>query len=158
MDAQVFSREITIIRVFDAPRTLVFEAWTDPKHLARWFGPAAFTVPECRMDLRVGGHWYLVMRANDEVAAMIGRDHPCGGEYVEIVPPERLSFTNNALDADGKIILEGFTTATFEDVCGKTKMTLTTCASGSGAHVRAMLGGMEQGWSESLQKLARLFA
>jgi uncharacterized protein YndB with AHSA1/START domain len=98
------------------------------------------------------------MRANDEVAAFMGRDHPCGGEFVEIVPPERLSFTNNALDVDGNVILEGFTTVTLEEVGGKTKLTLTTRASGSGSHVSAMLAGMEQGWSDSLDKLAGLFA
>lgn len=157
MDARTLSREVTITRILAAPRALVFEAWTEPKHIARWFGPHAFTVPECRVDLRVGGRWHLVMRANDEVAAIMGRDHPCGGEYVEIVPPERLSFTNNALDADGNVILEGFTTVTFEHAGGKTKLTLTTRASGSGDHVSAMLAGMEQGWSESLDKLERHF-
>jgi uncharacterized protein YndB with AHSA1/START domain len=157
MNAHNLSREVTLTRMFDAPRDLVFAAWTDPKHIAKWFGPHAFTIPECRVDLRVGGRWHLVMRANDEVAAMMGRDHPCGGEYVEIVPPERLSFTNNALDDKGNVILEGFTTVQFEDIGGKTKLTLTTRASGSGDHVSAMLAGMEQGWSESLDKLAKLF-
>jgi uncharacterized protein YndB with AHSA1/START domain len=98
------------------------------------------------------------MRANDEVAALMGRDHPCGGEYVEIAPPERLAFTNNALDADGNVILEGFTTVVFEEASGKTRLTLTTRASGAGAHVNAMLAGMEQGWSESFDKLAKLFS
>ena len=156
MDAQVLNREVTITRIFDAPRQLVYEAWTIPEHIVKWFGPSAFTVPECRVDLRVGGRWYLVMRANDEVAAFMGRNHPCGGEYVEIVPPERLSFTNNALDADGNVILEGLTTVTFEDVGGKTRMTLVTRASGAGDQVTAMLAGMEQGWSESFDKLASL--
>jgi uncharacterized protein YndB with AHSA1/START domain len=156
MDAQVSKEEVTITRIFDAPRELVFEAWTVPKHIAKWFGPSTFTVPECRIDLRIGGRWHLVMRANDEVASFMGRNHPCGGEYIEIVPPERLSFTNNALDADGNIILEGLSTVTFEDMGGKTRMTLVTRASGAGDQVSAMLAGMEQGWSESFDKLASL--
>lgn len=156
MDAQVSNREVTITRLFDAPRELIFEAWTEPEHIAKWFGPGAFTVAECHIDLRVGGRWYLVMRANDEVASFMGRNHPCGGEYLEIVPPKRLSFTNNALDTDGNVILEGLTTVTFETVGGKTRMTLVTRASGTGDRVSAMLAGMEQGWSESLDKLASL--
>jgi uncharacterized protein YndB with AHSA1/START domain len=156
MDTPSYNLEITITRLFDAPRDLVFEAWTDPKHLAAWFGPSAFTNPVCEADARPGGKFRIVMRANDDVAAMIGRDHPCGGEYIEVIKPSRLVFTNNALDADGNIILEGFTTVTFEDIDGKTRMTLQTRAFGQGEHVPAMLGGMHQGWSESFGKLETL--
>lgn len=154
-DQRIQSREITLTRLLFAPRELVFRAWTDPKHLARWFGPAGFTVPECRVDARVGGRWALTMRANDELAATVGRDCPASGEYLEIEKPSRLVFTNNALDAAGNVILEGLTTVTFEDLGGRTRMTLRTRAWGTGEHVPFMLGGMEQGWSESLSKLGR---
>jgi uncharacterized protein YndB with AHSA1/START domain len=158
MDAKTFSRDITITRIFDAPREMVFDAWINPKHLARWFGPAAFTIPECRVDARAGGKYYMVMRANDEVAAQIGRDHPCGGEYIEIVKPSKIVFTNDGLDADGKVILNGRSTVTFEDIGGgKTKMVLTSHASGTDPRVEFMLAGMEQGWSESFDKLAKIF-
>ena len=71
-------REIEIIRVFDAPRALVFKAWTDPKQLMQWWGPKGFTNPVCEADARVGGAWRIVMRAPD------GNEFPCGGEYLEI--------------------------------------------------------------------------
>ncbi len=154
-DQRVHSREITLTRVLFAPRELVFRAWTDPQHLARWFGPAGFTVTHCEVDARVGGKWMLIMRANDEVAALVGRDHPSGGEYREAAEPSRLVFTNNALDADGNVILEGLTTVTFEDLGASTRMTLHTRATGTGERVPFMLAGMEQGWSETLMKLAR---
>ncbi len=157
-DQRIHSREITLTRMLAAPRELVFRAWTDPEHLARWFGPAGFTVPQCQLDARVGGKWRLTMRANDELAAMIGRDHPAGGEYLEVERPSRLVFTNNALDAAGNVTLEGLTTVTFEDIGGRTRMTLRTRATGAGELVTAMLAGMEQGWSESLLKLGRAVA
>jgi len=153
-DQRVHHREITLTRLIYAPRELVFQAWTDPAHLARWFGPEGFTVSECRVDARVGGKWRLTMRANDELAARVGRDHPAGGEYLEVEKPSRLVFTNNALDATGKVILEGLTTVTFQELGGATQMTLRTRASGTGEQVPFMLGGMEQGWSESLMKLS----
>jgi uncharacterized protein YndB with AHSA1/START domain len=157
MSSNGYSREITITRIFDAPRELVFAAWTDPKHLAQWFGPAAFTVPECRVDARPGGKYHLVMRANDEVAALIGRDHPCGGEYLEIVKPSKIVFTNDGLDAEGNVLLKGRSTVTFEDIGGgKTKMVLVSHASGTDPRVEMMLAGMEQGWSESFDKLAEI--
>jgi uncharacterized protein YndB with AHSA1/START domain len=155
---RIYNREIILTRVIFAPRELVFAAWTDPKHLARWFGPAGFTVSECRVDARVGGKWATTMRANEELAAVVGRDHPAGGEFLEIERPSRLVFTNNALDAAGNVILEGLTTVTLEDMGGSTKMTLRTRARGTGERVPFMLGGMEQGWSEALWKLGRMLA
>ena len=152
-DRRVLSRDITFTRLLLAPRSLVFRAWIDPEHLARWFCPVGFTVSQCDLDLRVGGKWNLIMRANDELAARVGRDHPAGGEYLQIDAPSRLVFTNNALDAAGNIILAGLTEVTFEDLGGMTKITLHTRASGSGEPIAAMLEGMEQGWSECLNKL-----
>lgn len=85
-------REIVVTHVFDAPRALVFKAWTDPKHLMHWWGPRVFTNPICESDARVGGAWRIVMRSPD------GVDYPGGGVYLEIVEPERLVFTNNRTD------------------------------------------------------------
>ena len=153
-DQRVHRREITLTRLVDAPREIVFQAWTDPAHLARWFAPEGFTVFECRADARVGGRWKLTMRANDALAARIGRDHPAGGEYLEIERPTRLVFTNDALDATGNVVVEGLTTVTFEDVGGATRLTLHTRAAGTGERVSFMLSGMEQGWSETLMKLS----
>src|SRR5262249_12984936 len=73
---------IIIRRVIDAPRELVFEAFTDPEHLPHFWGPQGFTCPSCEVDLRVGGAFNLQMRGPD------GVDYPCSGTYREIVPPE----------------------------------------------------------------------
>jgi uncharacterized protein YndB with AHSA1/START domain len=111
---------IVIMRIFDAPRAIVFKAWIDPKQLARWWGPKGFTNPVCEVDARVGGAWRIVMEAPT------GDEHPCGGVYREIVEPERLVFTNIATDKDGNPIIDGFTTVLFADEGGKTTLTLRT--------------------------------
>lgn len=79
-------REIVLARVFDAPRALVFEMWTDPDHVMKWFGPRGFTCTLHEMDVRVGGRWRFDMKAPD------GTNYPNRVEYLEIVPPERLVF------------------------------------------------------------------
>lgn len=80
-------RQLIINRVLDAPRPLVFRAWIDPAHLVRWWGPDGFTVPECKMDWRVGGAWRTCMRSPD------GNEYRVRSAYREIVKPERLVFT-----------------------------------------------------------------
>jgi uncharacterized protein YndB with AHSA1/START domain len=159
MNAQLHSRELTITRVFDAPRDLVFKAWTDPKMVAQWFGPDGFTCPVCQWEARTGGEIHIVMRANDEIAKAMGfRDAPMPGEFKQVDPPRRLVFANNAVDADDNVILNGLTTVTFEEQGGKTKMTFHTVASGTQPQVVFMLQGMEAGWTQSFGKLDTLFA
>jgi uncharacterized protein YndB with AHSA1/START domain len=143
-------REVVITREFNAPVSLVYETWTDARHVSQWFGPESFTNPVCRIDARVGGEWHIVMRGPD------GNDYPCGGIYKEVIPGEKLAFTNDALDAQGNVILQGYTTVTFEEQNGKTKLTLRTRATGLVEGTDRMLAGMEAGWSQSLDKLARL--
>jgi uncharacterized protein YndB with AHSA1/START domain len=136
-------------REFDAPRELVFEAWTDPRHVSQWWGPEQFTTPVCEIDLRVGGAWRFVMRGPD------GAEYPCGGVFGEIVPNQKLAFTNDAIDQHGNVLLQGFTTVTFADVNGRTRLTLRTRATGLVEGTEPMLAGMEAGWSQSQDKLQR---
>jgi uncharacterized protein YndB with AHSA1/START domain len=145
-------REITITRVFDAPRALVFKAWTGAKVLAQWWGPKGFTNPVCEIDPRVGGALRIHMRAPD------GSIYPMKGEIREIVPPERLTFTNIAVDEAGNHIIEGFTTVTFADENGKTRLTLQTRGSAIVEKAVAYLQGMEMGWTMSIDKLQALLA
>ena len=145
-------REITITRTFDAPRALVFRAWTDAAQLAQWWGPKGFTNPVCEIDARVGGKLRIHMRAPD------GAIYPMRGEIREIVPPERLAFTNIAVDEVGNPIIEGFTTVTFADEDGKTRLTLHTRGSAVVERAVAYLQGMEMGWTMSIDKLQALLA
>jgi uncharacterized protein YndB with AHSA1/START domain len=145
-------REIVLTRVFDAPRALVFKAWTDPKLMAQWWGPKGFTNPICELDPRVGGTWRIVMRTPD------GHEYPCDGVYREIVKPERLVFTNIARDKDGNPVIDGLTTVTFTEHDGKTTLTLRTRGTAVVDYAAAYLLGMETGWTQSLERLAQLVA
>src|SRR5277367_5272896 len=111
-------KEFVITREFDAPRELVFKAWTDPKHLAQWWGPRGFTNPVCDWDARPGKAIHVVMRAPN------GVDYPMGGEFREIVAPERLVFTSGALDEKGNLLFEFLHTVTFAERNEKTWLTI----------------------------------
>ena len=138
--------------MFDAPRDLVFRAWTDEKLLARWWGPKGFTNSVCELDVIPGGAIRVEMRGPS------GTVYPMGGTLLEIREPERLVFTSTASfrDQKGGPDFENLNTVTFEEEGGKTKITLhvhVTVIRESPA-VAMALGGMEMGWSQSLDKLA----
>lgn len=145
-------RELTIVRLFDAPRALVFKVWTDPKHLAQWWGPKGFTNPVCEVDPRPGGTIRIVMRAPD------GAEYPMIGTFREVVAPERLVFTNAPVDADGNRLIDGLTTVTFADEGGKTRLTLHTQAKVLVPYAAQFLAGMDTGWNQSIDRLAALVA
>jgi uncharacterized protein YndB with AHSA1/START domain len=146
-------QELFLTRIFGAPRSLVFKAWTDPKHMARWWGPRGFTNPVCELDARPGGLIRIDMRGPD------GTVYPMKGVFHEITEPERLVFTSTALaDETGQPLFEILNTVTFEDHNGITKLTLharlITKDFKLTPQVAAALAGMEQGWSETLYRLA----
>jgi uncharacterized protein YndB with AHSA1/START domain len=134
--------ELTLTRLIDAPRDLVFRAWTEPEHLMQWSAPHGFTVTHAEGELKPGGKWRSCMRSPD------GQDLWLGGAYREIVPPERLVFTH-AWDGD-EPDHETVVTVTLEDVGGKTRLTLHQAAFAS----MADRDGHEGGWSETLDRLA----
>ena len=145
-------RAVKITRVFDAPRALVWQTWTDPEMLAQWFGPRGFTSSVLQWELRVGGALRIVMHGPD------GNDYPMKGVFREVHAPERLVFSNIAIDKDGNHLLEGETTVILEEHGGKTKLTLKAYAKGMVPIAPQMLAGMEAGWSQSVDKMAELLA
>ena len=148
-DAMV--REVRITRIFDAPRELVWAAWTQADQLAKWFMPHGFTVPECELDLRPGGAKRLVARGPD------GSEMPLGGEFREIVPPERLVFTETAFDGpDGEPMIETLNTATFAERGDKTELTFHAVVTRVSPEMAGPMAGMEEGWIQSFEKLDAL--
>ena len=139
--------DLVITRVFDAPRELVFNAWIDPKHVARWWGPKGFTNPVCEVDARVGGAMRIHMRAPDGVV------YPMSGTFEEITPPERLVFVSSALDGNGKSMFDVLTTVAFADQHGKTALTMQARVIKATAHAPQYLKGMRAGWTQSLDRL-----
>lgn len=146
------ARELTLTRIFDAPRNLVFQAWTDPELLAQWWGPKTFTNPVCEFDARPGGKIHIDMRAPN------GTVYPMTGTVVEIVYGERLVFKSVAEDHDGNILIEGHTIVAFEDLGAKTKVTIQARAAAIVPIAIDMLKGMEAGWTGSLEKLDALMS
>lgn len=148
--------ELVISRTFDAPREVVWRAWTEPERIMRWWGPKGFTAPVCTIDLRVGGRYLNCMRSPE------GQDFWSTGEYREIVPPKRLVCSDSFADEQGNVVpathygmgpdfpLELQVTVTLEEDQGTTLMTLR--------HVGLPAGEMSEmcktGWNESFDKLA----
>jgi uncharacterized protein YndB with AHSA1/START domain len=143
----VSETEVVLTRVFDAPRALVFKIWTDPRHLAKWWGPRDFTNPVCELDVRVGGRIFIEMHAPD------GTVYPMTGTFREIVVPEQLVFSAIATDGDGHGLLEGLITVTFEDEGGKTRLTVREKAIALQPAAGPMLARMETSWAQSLFRL-----
>ena len=138
---------VAVPRVFDAPRERVFAAWTRAEHLAHWFGPKGFPLPSCESDPRPGGIFHLCMRSPE------GQDYWVRGVYLEVAAPERLVVRCFADDAQGVQRLEETITVHLADEGARTRLTLRATAAGAGANAAAMLRGMDQGWSETLDRL-----
>jgi uncharacterized protein YndB with AHSA1/START domain len=156
METSVKGRELVIERIFDAPRELVWKAWTEPERLMRWWGPTGYSCPVAKIDLRVGGKYLFCMRTPE------GQDTWSGGTYQEIVPMERIVATDHFADEHGNVVpgsrygmpedfpLEMVVTVTFEDLGEKTKLTLRHAGFPEGD----MPGMAAEGWNQSLDKLA----
>jgi uncharacterized protein YndB with AHSA1/START domain len=140
-------RDLVITRLLDAPRDLVFQAWTRPDHLVRWWGPAGFTLTACEVDFRVGGAWRTCLRSPD------GRDFWLRGIYRRIVAPERLDFSCEVGDENGNLRAEELISVLLGEQGGKTKLTLHIRFGWLAADVET-LAPMEASWSQSLDRLA----
>jgi uncharacterized protein YndB with AHSA1/START domain len=149
------NRELMLIRVFDAPREQVFNAWTNPDRVAQWWGPNGVTNPVCTLDARPGGVIDIVMLAGEELGDLKGSEWPLKGVFQEVTSPEKLVYTSSAI-IDGKPIIESTTAVTFEEHEGKTQMTLQVTVTKATPEAEGPLAGMEMGWSQSLDKLVRL--
>jgi len=151
MDAKVRNnasaeRELVIRRTFNAPRELVFRAWTEPQLLAQWSCPRGFSFTEQSGELRAGGSFAATMRSPE------GTEHRLRGVYREIVPPERLVFTHWWVDERGSPGPETLVTVTLTEHHGRTEMMFHQ---GIFASVAAR-EGHEQGWQSCFERLAEL--
>ena len=141
-------REIVLMRVFDAPRRMVYDAMTKPELLKRWFGPRGWSLAVCEIDLRVGGKWRFVLRGPD------GTEMGMSGVYRELVRPERSVHTESFDVFPGESLV---TTVLFEDA-GKTTLTGTILYDSQEIRDAVIKSGMEQGAAETYDKLAELLA
>jgi uncharacterized protein YndB with AHSA1/START domain len=141
------TRELTIMRTFNAPRELVWKVWTEPEHLAKWWGPNGFTNPVCEADVRPGGAMRIHMYHPEYP------EHWVKGVFREVVKPELLVFTNNAhIGEQNPPSIESITTVTLEEHNGGTKLTMHTVVTNIKPEMAAALAGMEEGWNQSLDR------
>jgi len=139
-------REIVMTRVFDAPRRLVFEAFSKPELLKRWFGPRGWSLVVCEVDFKVGGGFRFVLRGPD------GRQMGMRGVYREIVPPERSVHMESFDDYPGDLQV----TAVFVEQGGKTTLTATLLYPSREVRDAVIKSGMEHGAAETYDRLAEL--
>jgi uncharacterized protein YndB with AHSA1/START domain len=145
-------REIVMTRVFDAPRKLVFDAFTKPELLKQWLlGPPGWSMPVCEIDLRIGGRYRYVWRRDTD-----GTEMGCGGVYREIVPPERLVHTEQFDNPwyPGESLI----TTVLDEQRGKTTLTATMLYESRDARDGILKSGMESGVAASYDRLAELLA
>ena len=156
------THELRIERIFDAPRQLVWNAWTTPELIMQWWGPEHFTSPTCKVDLRVGGKYLFCMRGPD------GSDAWTGGTYKEIVPIELIVcnqiFANEfgekveptAYGLDANFPKETDVTITFEEISDKTKLTIRYAVDSESSLGVMRRMHMKEGWESSLNKFAQV--
>lgn len=156
--------KLIITRTFDAPRELVWKAWTDPEMIKQWWGPEGFTSPSAKVDFKVGGKFVYSM--SGPAGSEWDKEMWSAGEYKEIVPNEKLIVTDYFSDANGNKIMpaeydqdpnfpdEMHVTILFEDVGeGKTKLSIIYDKPETEEQWQAVLNsGMKEGWNSSLNK------
>lgn len=152
------TKEVVITRTFNAPRELVWKAWSDPELFKQWWGPNGFTAPVCEIDFRVGGKYLNAMRSPE------GKDFYGTGTYKEIVPMDRIVYTDSFADEKGNVVpatyydmtetfpMVTLVTVILEDDGDKTKMTIRHSEL-ENLDPEAS-ADMETGWGQSLDKMA----
>jgi uncharacterized protein YndB with AHSA1/START domain len=156
-DNTISKDAIVIERTFDVPVNLIWQMWTQPEHFKNWYGPKGFTVPVAEMDVRVGGkHLFCMERQTPDGSMKMWST----GEYREVVPNERLVYTDSIADEHGNVVSPSAygmndeypvtteVTVLLEDLDGRTKMVVTH------AGVPANEGGANAGWEQAFAKMA----
>ena len=141
------TRDVVITRTIDAPRDIVFKAWTEPRELSQWFGPPGYSIPAPEIEPRPQGAVRLDMRGPD------GTNYPNRGTVREIEAPERFAFETSLPDERGTPILHVLNTVTFSEDHGRTTLTLKAEVLDSTPAAAPFLEGMHVGWSQTLDRL-----
>jgi uncharacterized protein YndB with AHSA1/START domain len=137
-------------RIIDAPRSLVFEAWTRAEHLGRWYAPKGFTITDCAAEPRPGGVFRMRWRAP------WGGTFGIRGEYREVVPPVRVVIACTLEDEQRATRLDEIINVDFESSGSRTKVLINSTALASGAHAASMLAGLQKGWTQTVDRLGVL--
>jgi uncharacterized protein YndB with AHSA1/START domain len=146
---RVGDRELVISRLLDAPQELVFDAWSDPRHITHWWGPQGFSTTTYAMDFRAGGEWRFCMHGPD------GRDYENRITYLEVVRPERLSYQHGG----GGEPVDFQVQVTFEPVQNRTRLTMRMIFATAAARTHVIdTYGADKGLTETIGRLAEYVA
>jgi uncharacterized protein YndB with AHSA1/START domain len=139
-------REVVITRVYDVPARLLFEAWSKPEHVQKWFGPKGWPITLCEIEFRVGGRFRFAMTGSSGV-----QNTPFGGTYLEIVPNRKIVYDNafELPDAEKMIVTVGF-----DENAGKTTLTVQTLFASTAMYDEHVGGGFAEGTGSALDQLA----
>jgi uncharacterized protein YndB with AHSA1/START domain len=148
-------KEVEFDRTFDAPLETVWKAWTDPELLKQWWGPDNTIIPECEVDLRVGGRFYIVMEASGGMGEYKGTRWPMEATYTMVEPNAKLNYDAKAwtegMEATTQI--EQVSELTLTDEGGKTKMHLKATINKAGPDAGGAAEGMQYGYNQQFDKL-----
>jgi uncharacterized protein YndB with AHSA1/START domain/DNA-binding transcriptional ArsR family regulator len=146
----IAERELIVNRDFDVPARFLFEAYSKPEHLKRWFGPKGYPLTLCEVDFRVGGRFRFAMTGPD------GKQNtPFGGEYLEIVPNTKIVFDNSFEESNARKMIM---TVTFEERAGKTKLVMHTLFESKAMRDEYLGLGMVEGINSGFDQLADVVA
>jgi len=146
-ESGVRTEPLVVSRLLQAPRKLVFQAWSSAEHLRHWFCPAGYTVPDARIEFRVGGAFEICMRSPE------GRDHWTRGRYAEIVPDSRLVIDMNAVGDRDQPLFRAYTVVNFIEEADGTRLEVDQRYTVFDPEATPMIQGAPQGWSQTLDRL-----
>jgi uncharacterized protein YndB with AHSA1/START domain len=150
-------KEIEFERIYDAPIDIVWKAWTDPDHLKQWWGPDNVSIPECEVDLRVGGRIYIVMEAGEAMGPYKGTRWPMEGKYTVVEKNSKLTYVVKAWTEGQDVTTEidQITELMLFDENGKTKIRLKATINKTGSDAKMAVEGMKYGFEQQLDKLSK---
>jgi uncharacterized protein YndB with AHSA1/START domain len=150
-------KEIEFERIYDAPIDIVWKAWTDPDHLKEWWGPDNVSIPECEVDLRVGGRIYIVMEAGEAMGPYKGTRWPMEGKYTVVEKDSKLTYVVKAWTEGQDVTTEidQITELMLFDENGKTKIRLKATINKTGSDAKMAVEGMKYGFEQQLDKLSK---
>ncbi|HEY5220673.1 MAG TPA: SRPBCC domain-containing protein [Candidatus Paceibacterota bacterium] len=155
-------KEVTFERTYDAPLEEVWQAWTDPKMIKQWWGPDNVTIPECEVELRVGGKIYIVMEAGEAMGSYKGTRWPMLGKFTVVEPKSKLSYDVHAWteghNDNGETTIDQTTEMTLTEENGKTKLNLKATIHKTGPGAKMAVEGMQGGFTQQFAKLKKFLA
>ena len=154
-------KEVTLKKTYDASLEKVWQAWTDPEILKQWWGPNNVTIPECEVDLRVGGEFYIVMEAGEAMGPHKGTRWPMMAKFTVIEPNSKLFYNAEAWTEGQKkeeTLIDQTTEITFSEEDGKTKVKIIAVINNPATAPKMAVEGMEYGFAEQLDKLENFLA